>query len=82
MCTLQFYGSVHNSTLHIFNVERYVGWGCIPNCFILSSLPCFYAFADLHLVIFLILIHVTFFNSRCMLELKFAIYHRAARLSS
>jgi len=20
--------SVHNSTLHIFNVERYVGWGC------------------------------------------------------
>jgi len=41
-------------------------------------------FADplsLHLVTFLmffILAHVTFFNSRCMLELKFAIYHRAA----
>ena len=36
--------SVHNSTLHIFNVERYVGWGCILNCLMLSSLPCFYAF--------------------------------------
>jgi len=44
----------------------------------LSSLPCFNAFADLvslHLVTFLmfffILVHVTFFSSRCMLELKF-----------
>ena len=38
------------------NVERYVGWGCILNCFMLSSLSCFYAFADLlslHLVTFL-----------------------------
>jgi len=35
--------SVHNSTLHIFNVERYVGWGCILNCFMLQSQPCFYA---------------------------------------
>ena len=25
-------------------LERYVGWGCILNCFMLSSLPCFYAF--------------------------------------
>ena len=24
--------------------KRYVGWGCILNCFMLSSLPCFYAF--------------------------------------
>jgi len=45
-------------------------------------------FADLlslHLVTFLnvfILVHVTFFCSRCMLVLKFAIYHRAASLSS
>ena len=67
---------------------RYVGWGCILNCFMLSSLPCFYAFADLlslHLVTFLmffILVHVTFFSSRCMLELKFAIYYRAANLLS
>ena len=28
----------------IFNVERYVGWGYILNCSMLSSLPCFYAF--------------------------------------
>jgi len=26
------------------DVERYVGWGCILNCFMLSSLPCFYVF--------------------------------------
>jgi len=29
---------------HICNVERCVGWSCILNCFMLSSLPCFYAF--------------------------------------
>ena len=45
-------------------------------------------FADLlslHLITFLmffILVHVTFFSSRCMLELKFAIYDRAASLPS
>jgi len=42
-------------------------------------------FADLlslHLVMLFILVHVTLFSSRCMLELKFAVYHRAARLSS
>ena len=45
-------------------------------------------FADLlslHLVTFLmffILVHVTFFSRRCMLELKFAIYYRAASLLS
>ena len=45
-------------------------------------------FADLlslHLVTFLmffILVHVTFLSSRCMLELKFAIYSRAASLPS
>ena len=45
-------------------------------------------FADLlslHLVTFLmffILVHVTFLSSRCMLELKFAIYYRAASLPS
>ena len=27
-----------------FNVERYVGWSCILNCSMLSSLPFFYAF--------------------------------------
>ena len=81
--------SVHSSTLHIFNVERYVGWGCILNCFMLSPYLLSMLFADLlslHLVTFLmfffILVHVTFFSSRCMIELKFAIYHRAASLSS
>ena len=45
-------------------------------------------FADLlslHLVTFLtffILVHVTSFSSRYMLELKFAIYYRAASLPS
>ena len=46
-------------------------------------------FADLlslHLVTFLmfffILVHITFFSSRCMLELKLAIYYRAASLPS
>ena len=41
----------------IFHVERYVGWGCILNCFMLSSLPCFCAFCwsaiPIHLVTFL-----------------------------
>ena len=31
---------------------------------------------------FFIVVHVTFFSSRCMLELKFAIYYRAASLPS
>jgi len=45
-------------------------------------------FADLlslHLITFLmffILVYVTFFCSRCMLELKCAIYYRAASLPS
>jgi len=42
-------------------------------------------FADLlslHLVTSFILVHVTLFSSRCMLELKFAIYYRAASLPS
>jgi len=57
---------------------------CILNCFMLSSLPCFYRFADLlsrHLVIFNVFMSL-FFSSRCMLELKFAIYYRAASLPS
>ena len=42
-------------------------------------------FADLlslHLVTFFILVDVPFFSSRCKLELKFAIYYRAASLPS
>jgi len=51
------------------------------NCFMLSSLPCFYI-ADLlsllptFLTFFSCSCH--FFSSRCMLELKFAIYYRVA----
>ena len=67
--------------------ERYVGWSCVLNCFMLSY-PYLVSmlFADLlslHFFTFLmvfILVHVTFFSSRCMLELKFAIYYRAASL--
>ena len=35
--------SYQTTNLHIFNVERYVRWGCILNCFMLSSLPCFWS---------------------------------------
>ena len=67
---------------------RYVGWGCILNCFMLSSLPCFYAFhwsaipTSCYIFNVFILVHVTVFSSRCMLELQFAIYHRTATPSS
>jgi len=68
----------------------YVGWSCALNCFMLSSLPCSLLFADLislplvTFLMFFILVHVTFFSSRCtcMLELKFATYYRAASLPS
>ena len=58
--------SVHNSTLHIFDVGRYVGWGCILNCFMQSSLPCFcfllicYPYILLYSECFFVLVHVTF----------------------
>ena len=54
----------------------------------LSSLPCFYAFCwsaiPTSCYIFNILYSCScpFFSSRCMLELKFAIYYRAASLPS
>jgi len=53
-----------------------------------AIIPTLLLFADLlslHLVAFsmlFILVHVTFFSSRCMLELKFAIYFEAASLPS
>ena len=50
-----------------------------------ALLLCFFAdLLSLHLVTFLMffLVYVTFFSSRCMLELKFAIYYRAASLPS
>ena len=67
---------------------------CVLNCFMLSSVLCYHPylvsmlFADLlslHLVTFLmffVLVHVTFFSSRSMLELKFALCYRAASVPS
>ena len=54
-----------------------------------SSLPYIYAFANLlslnpvpFLMLFILVFHVNFLSGRCMLELKFTIYHRAASLPS
>jgi len=33
--------SIHNSNLHIFLPVKIWRWGCILNCFMLSSLPSF-----------------------------------------
>jgi len=63
--------------ISLANVDRYVGVYFLLICY----LNCFYAFADL-LSLHLVTFFVTFFSSRCMLELRFAIYHRAASLSS
>ena len=92
-----------------FPHERYVGWSCVLNCFMLSSLPCFYAFCwstiptSCYIFNAFYSCSCHFFNSRCMLEqwslpsiteqqvsphrlpmleLKFAIYCRAASLPS
>ena len=54
-------------------------------CYHPTLFLCFADLLSLHLVTFLmffILAHVTFFSSRCMVELKFAIYYRAASLRS
>ena len=61
--------SVHNSTLHIFNVERYVGWGCILNCYMLSSLPCFYAFCCSAIPTSCYIFNVFYSNYNCILLL-------------
>ena len=75
--------SVHNSTIHIFpslKVKLYAElfYAIIPTLF-----PCFLliCYISLHLVKFLVL-SMSLFCSRCMLDLKFTIYHRAASLSS
>ena len=48
----------------IFDVGRYVGWGCILNCFMLSSLPCFYAFCWSAIPTFLMFFFIYF----CIIE--------------
>ena len=69
---------------HIFPHQRYVGWSCVLNCFMLSSLPYFYAFCwsviPTSCYIFNVFYSCSchFFSSRCVLELKLVIYYRAA----
>ena len=53
----------------------------IPTLFLCFLLIC-YPYILLHFLKFFILVHVTIFSSRCMLELKFAIFYRAANLPS
>ena len=78
----------HGDCTAIFPHQRYVGWSCVLNCFMLSSLPCFYAFCwsaiPTSSYIFNVFYSCSchFFSSRCMLKLKFAIYYRAASLPS
>jgi len=78
------HSSVYDPTLHTFPHQICRVELCTELFpYLVSTL-----FADLlslHLVTFLmffILVHVTFFSSRCMLELKFVIYYRAASLPS
>jgi len=65
----------------------YVGWSCVLNCFMLSS-PVSTAFCRSAVPTSCYIFNVFFyscschFSSRCMLELKFAIYYRAASLAS
>ena len=61
------YSSVHNSTQHIFDVERYVGWCCILNCFMLSPLPCFYAFCCSAIPTSCYIFNVFYSNYMCIL---------------
>jgi len=53
-------------------------YAIIPTLFLCFLLIC-YPYISLH---FFMVFYSSFFGSRYMLELKFAIYHRAASLSS
>ena len=62
---------------HLFTLKI-----CRVSCFTLSSISCSLLFAvllSLNLITFLVLFMSRFVTSRCMLELKFPIYHRAAK---
>jgi len=54
-------------TLHIFPHQRYVGWSCVLNSFVLSSLPCFCAVCwsaiptSCYILNHFILVHVAYF---------------------
>jgi len=59
---------IPNSNMWPVHYGRYVGWGGILNCFMLSSLPCFYAFADLlslHLVTFFMFFILVYIEKEC-----------------
>ena len=78
--------SVHNSTLHIFNAERPVGWGCILNClcyhpYLVSTYAFCWSAIPTSCYIFNVFYscYVTFFSRRCWILPS--IYHRAASLS-
>ena len=55
-------------------------YAIIPTLFLCFLLICYPTSCYIFKVF--ILVHVTFFSSRCMLELKFTIYYRAASLPS
>ena len=89
-----FKGNLHNtvdrpihkillSTSKICRVElcTELFYAIIPTLFLCFLLIC-YPYILLHFLRFLILVHVTFYSSRCMLELKFTICYRAASLPS
>jgi len=54
----------------------------IPTLFLCFLLICYPYNYFVTFLMFFILVHVTFFSSRCMLELKFAICYREASLPS
>jgi len=73
------------SLLICYPHQRYVGWSCVLDCFMLSSLLCLYAFCWSAIPTSCYIFNV--FNScpcRFFLaaELKFAIYYRVASLPS
>jgi len=76
---IAYNSSVYNPTLHILNSGKIymvklcteLFYSILPTCFLLICYPYI-------LLCFLILFMSLSFSSKCMLELKFAIYHRAA----
>ena len=61
----------HASAAKTFDVGRYVGWSCVLNCFMLSSLRVSMLFADLlslHLVTFLMFVYILYdLNNECIM---------------
>jgi len=70
----------HTVPFHI--KDMYVGWSCVLNCFMLSSLHDLYTFADLSLHLGTLLILFLAADASLSWRLKSAIYHSPASLSS